>query len=159
MEESGSEGLDDLIAAKADTFLKNVDYVCISDNYWLGTEKPCLTYGLRGLVYFYVEIECAAKDLHSGIYGGSVHEAMTDLTLLLSKLVDNKGKILIPGVMDDVKPFSAEEEKLYHQIEFSCEEFRSEVGTSRLIHCDKVNTLTHRWRYPSLTIHGLILLF
>jgi nonspecific dipeptidase len=155
MEESGSEGLDELIEAKAKTFLKNVDYVCISDNYWLGTDKPCLTYGLRGLTYYYVEIECAAKDLHSGVYGGSVHEAMTDLILLMSKLVDNKGKILVPGVMDDVAPLTPEEEKLYHQIEFDCEKYSREVGTSRLIHCDKVKTLTHRWRFPSLSLHGI----
>jgi nonspecific dipeptidase len=47
MEESGSEGLDEELARRKDTFLKGVDYVCISDNYWLGTTKPCLTYGLR----------------------------------------------------------------------------------------------------------------
>ncbi|CAG2181630.1 unnamed protein product, partial [Oppiella nova] len=62
MEESGSVGLNELIVAKGQTFLANVDYVCISDNYWLGTTKPCLTYGLRGNAYFYVEVECAAKD-------------------------------------------------------------------------------------------------
>lgn len=27
--------------------LQDVDYVCISDNYWMGTKKPCITYGLR----------------------------------------------------------------------------------------------------------------
>ena len=154
MEESGSEGLDDLIFAKADTFLKNVDYVCISDNYWLGTDKPCVTYGLRGIAYFFIEVECAAKDLHSGVYGGSVHEAMTDLVALMSRLVDNKGKILVPGIMDDVAPLTAQEEQLYHQIEFDCKQFSDDVGT-RLIHCDdKINTLTHRWRFPSLSLHG-----
>jgi nonspecific dipeptidase len=86
MEESGSEGLDELIFARKDTFLKDVDYICISDNYWLGTSKPCLTYGLRGLSYFRLEMECAAKDLHSGVYGGAVHEAMTDLIHLMGKL-------------------------------------------------------------------------
>ena len=38
-----------------------VDFCCISDNYWLGKEKPCLTYGLRGVCYFFIEVECAAK--------------------------------------------------------------------------------------------------
>ena len=48
MEESGSEGLDELLISRKDTpFMKDVDYVCISDNYWLGKKKPCLTYGLR----------------------------------------------------------------------------------------------------------------
>ena len=56
MEESGSEGLDELIFARKDTFLKDVDYVCISDNYWLGKTKPCITYGLRGICYFFMEV-------------------------------------------------------------------------------------------------------
>ena len=41
---------------KDDEFLSNVDYCCISDNYWLGKEKPCITYGLRGLCYFGLEV-------------------------------------------------------------------------------------------------------
>lgn len=72
MEESGSEGLDDLLKSEKNGFLANVDYVCISDNYWLGKDKPCITYGLRGICYFEVEVQCAKKDLHSGIFGGSV---------------------------------------------------------------------------------------
>lgn len=155
MEESGSEGLDELLMSKKDTFLKDVDYVCISDNYWLGSNKPCLTYGLRGLAYFYVEIECAQKDLHSGVFGGTVHEAMTELVHLLSKLVDNKGRILVPGIMDDVKQLLPEEEKLYHGIDFCCDMYRSSIGTDGLTHANKVDTLAHRWRYPSLSIHGI----
>lgn len=155
MEESGSEGLDELLLSRKDSFFKDVDYVCISDNYWLGTKKPCLTYGLRGLAYFYIEIECAAKDLHSGVYGGSVHEAMTDLVHLFSRLIDSKGNIMITGIMDDVKPLTSEEEKLYHAIDFCANDFCADVGCDRLIHDNKIKTLTHRWRYPSLSIHGI----
>lgn len=72
MEESASEGLDELLFSEKDKFLSNVDYVCISDNYWLGKNKPCLTYGLRGICYFFLEVECSKKDLHSGVYGGTV---------------------------------------------------------------------------------------
>ena len=79
------------------TYLKEVDYVCISDNYWLGKTKPCLTYGLRGICYFYLTIKCAKADLHSGLFGGAVPEAMTDLFQIMSKLVDRDGKILVPG--------------------------------------------------------------
>lgn len=73
MEESGSQGLDQLLWSEKDKFLANTDHVCISDTYWLGTEKPCIGYGLRGICYFFLEIECAKKDLHSGIYGGTVY--------------------------------------------------------------------------------------
>jgi len=47
MEEYGSDGLEDLLKSLKDTFLTGVDYVVISDSYWLGKEKPCLQYGLR----------------------------------------------------------------------------------------------------------------
>ena len=47
MEESGSEGLDAMLMSRKETrFMQDVDYCCISDNYWLGKNKPCLTYGL-----------------------------------------------------------------------------------------------------------------
>uniref|UniRef100_A0A6B2G4Y7 Cytosolic non-specific dipeptidase (Trinotate prediction) n=1 Tax=Myxobolus squamalis TaxID=59785 RepID=A0A6B2G4Y7_MYXSQ len=71
MEESGSIGLEELLTQEQD-FLSDVDYVCISDNYWLGTHKPCVTYGLRGIMYFYLEVSGPGQDLHSGVYGGTV---------------------------------------------------------------------------------------
>uniref|UniRef100_A0A3Q3CWU3 Cytosolic non-specific dipeptidase n=1 Tax=Haplochromis burtoni TaxID=8153 RepID=A0A3Q3CWU3_HAPBU len=123
MEESGSEGLDDLVFSRKDTFFKDVDYICISDNYWLGKNKPCITYGLRGICYFFIEVQCAEKDLHSGVFGGSVHEAMTDLIALMGSLVDKRAKILVPGIYDSVAPLTAEEQKLYEKIDFDLDEY------------------------------------
>jgi len=155
MEESGSEGLDDLIIAKKDTFFKDVDYVCISDNYWLGKKKPCITYGVRGICYFFIDIECAQRDLHSGSFGGCVHEAMSDLVALMNSLTDVKGNILVPGIMDDVAPVTPEEEKLYDNIDFCCDEFKCDVGCQKLVRTDKKKTLMRRWRFPSLSLHGI----
>jgi Cys-Gly metallodipeptidase DUG1 len=56
------------------------------------------------LTYFKVTISGPSRDLHSGVYGRTVHEPMTDLILLLSKLVDSKGTILVPGVEEMVLP-------------------------------------------------------
>ncbi|XP_033221420.1 cytosolic non-specific dipeptidase [Belonocnema kinseyi] len=155
MEESGSEGLDELLYARKETFLKDVDYVCISDNYWLGTTKPCITYGLRGVCYFFVEIKCAERDLHSGSFGGAIHEAMADLVYLMNSLVDSKGKILVNGIYDSVAEMSETEVKSYDQIEFCMDEFRNSVGCAKLAHEDKKQLLMHRWRQPSLSLHGI----
>jgi nonspecific dipeptidase len=155
MEESGSEGLDELLEAKKDTFLKDVDYVCISDNYWLGKNKPCITYGLRGICYFFLEVTCASKDLHSGVFGGTVHEAMTDLCHLMSTLVDHKGRIMVDGIYDSVAPVTPEEEKLYGPIDFDMGDYRQDIGHERLIHDQKAHVLQHRWRFPSLSLHGI----
>ncbi|XP_016959246.1 cytosolic non-specific dipeptidase [Drosophila biarmipes] len=156
MEESGSEGLDDLLMGRKDDFLADVDYVCISDNYWLGKRRPCLTYGLRGLAYFQVEVECSSKDLHSGVFGGTVHEAMPDLCHLLSVLVDKDTKILIPGVYRDVAPQLKNEQAMYKNIDFEVSEFKKDIGVDQLPHNgDKTRLLQARWRYPSLSIHGI----
>lgn len=156
MEESGSEGLEELLVAEKDKFLAGTDFVCISDNYWLGKKKPCLTYGLRGICYFFCEVECCTKDLHSGVFGGTVHEAMVDLMYLMSQLVDAQGKILVPGIMDQVKPVTPEEEALYKDIDFDVEDYKKDLGTSKLVNDkDKIKTLMARWRNPSLSIHGV----
>ena len=88
-----------------------------------------------------------------------MHEAMIKLVHLLGKLVDDKGNILIPGVNKLVAPLTLEEDALYDNIDFDHEEFARDVGTERLYHHDhpdcKKLTLQHRWRYPSLSIHGV----
>lgn len=134
MEESGSEGLDELLWSRKDTFMKGVDYVCISDNYWLGTTKPCITYGLRGVCYFELEVSCASKDLHSGTFGGTVHEAMSDLIYLMNTLVDVNGKVLVDGIYENVKEVTSEELKIYDKIEFDVKEYRESCGASKLAH-------------------------
>ena len=57
-----------------------------------------MTYGLRGISYYKVTITGPAHDLHSGVYGRMVHEPMTDLFALMSKLVSSQGSILVPNV-------------------------------------------------------------
>ncbi|XP_055152374.1 cytosolic non-specific dipeptidase isoform X2 [Symphalangus syndactylus] len=101
------------------------------------------------------QVECSNKDLHSGVYGGSVHEAMTDLILLMGSLVDKRGNILIPGINEAVAAVTEEEHKLYDDIDFDIEEFAKDVGAQILLHSSKKDILMHRWRYPSLSLHGI----
>lgn len=156
MEESGSEGLDEMLLSEKNGFLSGVDFVCISDNYWLGTTKPCITYGLRGISYYGIEVECSASDLHSGVYGGTVAEAMSDLIYLLNTLVDKDGKILIPNIYNEVAPLRKDETKMYESIDFNVDSYRDFIGTKKLLHNeDKTLILMHRWRYPTLSIHGI----
>ncbi|SCU86430.1 LAMI_0D02036g1_1 [Lachancea mirantina] len=155
MEESGSIGLDKLIAQEAKGYFKSVDTVCISDNYWLGTRKPVLTYGLRGCSYYEVIIEGPGADLHSGIFGGVIAEPMTDLIKVLDSLVDSQGRILIKGINEMVAPVTEQEKKLYDDIEFSLDDMNEASGSETCLYKSKSDILMHRWRFPSLSIHGI----
>lgn len=155
MEESGSIGLDGLVAREANDYFKGVDTVCISDNYWLGTNKPVLTYGLRGCNYYQIIIEGPGADLHSGIFGGIIHEPMTDLINVMGTLVDTKGKILIEGVDAMVAPVTETEAAIYENIDFDVDQLNAASGSNTAIHQAKNDILMHRWRFPSLSLHGI----
>ncbi|KAI1790110.1 CNDP dipeptidase [Ganoderma leucocontextum] len=159
MEESGSEGLDDLIKSETAKgkggWFDGVDCVCISDNYWLNTRTPCLTYGLRGLVYFKLTVSGPARDLHSGSFGRMVHEPMTDLVQLMSKLVAPDGTILVPGVEDLVSVADAEEREIYEKLDYSVKDVEDAVGAPITISTDKVTVIMGRMRMPSLSLHGI----
>lgn len=155
MEESGSLGLEELIKEEKDKYFKGVDAVCISDNYWLGTKHPVLTYGVRGCNYYQVTIEGPAADLHSGLFGGVVHEPMIDISHIFSKLVTPSGEILIPGIQEMVAPLTPEEDKLYDTINFDLEGLEGNIGSQTVIHDNIKSALQARWRNPSLSIHGV----
>ncbi|KAM6968169.1 cytosolic non-specific dipeptidase [Aplochiton taeniatus] len=154
MEETGSNGLDAMVFAQRDTFFSDVDYIIISDCGWL-SRRPALTYGTRGNCYFFAEVEGPKQDLHSGVYGGTVIEPMTDLIGILDTLINPSGKILIPGIREAVAPLSDEEWKLYQDIEFNITAYKEKIGVDQLMYTNKVDLLAHRWRYPTVSIHGI----
>ena len=156
MEESGSEGLDDLVVKESQGFLKGTDAVCISDNYWLTNRKPALTYGLRGVSYFEICVKGPNADLHSGVFGGTVHEPMTDLVKLMGTLVTTDGKITVPGLNEMVEPLSDEEFQRYKHMDFDVKEYQDSIADHPVtISDDKATILMGRMRYPSLSLHGI----
>uniref|UniRef100_A0A8C8J6M7 Peptidase M20 dimerisation domain-containing protein n=1 Tax=Oncorhynchus tshawytscha TaxID=74940 RepID=A0A8C8J6M7_ONCTS len=154
LEEVGSYGLLELTRKINDSFFADVDFIVISDNVW-ATRNPALTYGTRGSSYFFVEVDGPKLDFHSGVYGGSIQEPMSDLIALLGSLLDHTGKILVPGVTDDVAPLTEDERKLYDNISFDLEEMKSVAGVKHFLQDTKEEVLMARWRNPSLSIHGI----
>jgi nonspecific dipeptidase len=81
---------------------------------------------------------------------------MRDLIALMDSLIDKSGKILVPGIMDDVAPVTKEEEQTYNSIDFDVGDYCKDAGVSHLLtKQDKTKTLQARWRYPSLSLHGI----
>jgi hypothetical protein len=76
--------------------------------------------------------------------GGTIHEPMTDLVHLMSKLVDSQGKILIPGIMDSVAPLTAEEKARYENLDFNITEFQAGLRSKNNIFDDEESIFLHR---------------
>lgn len=93
--------------------------------------------------------------MHSGVFGGVVHEPLTDLFHMMSTLTTPKGEILIPGIKDLVAPLTPEEKKRYDVMEFSIKDMDDATGSSTTISNDKASVLMARMRYPSLSLHGI----
>eukprot|EP00177_Eucheuma_denticulatum_P001252 GFKZ01002283.1.p1 GENE.GFKZ01002283.1~~GFKZ01002283.1.p1 ORF type:complete len:526 (+),score=96.10 GFKZ01002283.1:82-1659(+) len=160
MEESNSECLGDLLEreTKRGGFLSDVDYVVITDNYWVTKEKPCLTYGLRGLATFECEVRGGSQMLHSGVHGGCIAEPMTDLVQILAAVsAMGHGDIGIEGCGKDASAeLTEDEEELYRGISFDTDTFREDSGgVVKLVGENAQEVLMNRWRYPALSIHGI----
>jgi acetylornithine deacetylase/succinyl-diaminopimelate desuccinylase-like protein len=82
---------------------------------------------------------------------------MTDLVRVMSTLVDSNGNILVEGIMDDVKAVTSEEDALYDDIEFHLDRYAEEnrITSKKLLQNDKKSLLMARWRYPTLSLHGI----
>ncbi|CAO2594633.1 Beta-Ala-His dipeptidase [Lemmus lemmus] len=122
MEEAGSVALEEVVRREKELFFFSVDYIVISDNLWISQKKPALTYGTRGNCYFMVEVKCRDQDFHSGTFGGILNEPMADLVALLGSLVDSSGRILIPGIYDQMAPLTEQEKTMYEHIDLDLDE-------------------------------------
>ncbi|KAJ8903492.1 hypothetical protein NDN08_004598 [Rhodosorus marinus] len=156
-EEAGSDGLEELIGLemRSEGFFHDVDFIVISDSGSLGA-KPCVTYGLRGIAEFEFSVSGPADNLHSGVYGGVAREPMTDLIKVLSSLTDEKGNLDVPDLNAMVAPVSEEERRLYEDIEFDPVAWAKASKIPGVNgEMTKENVLMRKWRFPTLSVHGI----
>ncbi len=125
-EECGSPSLAPFVQEHID--LLAADVALISDTHILGKDVPSIVYGLRGIAYIEVEVTGPDHDLHSGAYGGAVHNPINALCKMIAQLHDENGRIAIPGFYDRVRELSPEEREEIAQLPFDPEAWRQEAG-------------------------------
>ena len=135
--------------------LLKADVVVISDTAMIAKGAPGITHGLRGMVYFQLDVEGTKSDLHSGSFGGAVINPAFALAQILSRLKDGSGRITIPGFYDDVRKLPAEERRALARLPFSETKFRREIGAPALFGEKGFTTLERLWARPTLEINGL----
>lgn len=154
-EECGSAGFQEAVN-RHKALIGDIDWVLLSNSYWLDDETPCLNYGLRGIIKASIEIKGDLPDLHSGVHGGVYREPTFDLVNLLAKLATDQGKIVLPEFHNSVRPVSDQERVLYEAIvnRPKLAAASAKQGSAEDKDAD-IETLMGRWRYPSLTIHKI----
>ncbi|MDX1990900.1 MAG: dipeptidase [bacterium] len=106
-EESGSEHIFAFVEANPD--LLRSDAIVVSDGSMPDEEQPLLVYGLRGVVTFELTVIGPTRDLHSGMYGGMIHNPIHALADILAGLHHPDGTVNVPGFYDAVRPLTDEE--------------------------------------------------
>ncbi|HYJ12094.1 MAG TPA: dipeptidase [Thermomicrobiales bacterium] len=99
-EEVSSPNLTPFIKEHLD--LLRADVVVISDSSMRVIEEPAITHSLRGMTYLEIHVSGPKEDLHSGFYGGAVHNPAVALVQMLDQLYAADGTIAVPGFYDAV---------------------------------------------------------
>ncbi len=153
-EEVGSANLDGFIRANHAQLASDV--VVISDSPMFERGVPSICYGLRGLVYYQVDLRGTKTDLHSGSFGGAVANPAFVLSQLLAQMKDRAGRIKIPGFYDDVRPLTEEERAEWRRLPFNETRYRKELGAPRLFGEKGYTTLERVWARPTFEVNGLL---
>lgn len=153
-EESASGNMTTFVAANKDRL--QADVVAICDGSMSDREQPDLAYGLRGVVCMELEVFGPKQDLHSGHFGGTVHNPIQALAEIISQLHHLDGSVAVPGFYDDVLPLSDDER---NELRKALPQFEAEwkdVAAARQVWGEKDFNLHERiGARPTLEINGI----
>jgi len=135
--------------------LRDCDAVVVSDTGMPSPKHPALTYALRGVAAFEVSLRGPNRDLHSGIFGGSVENPAMALSRLLAKVHDAKGRITIPGFYHGVSTLTRFERKQLARLPFKREAYRKFLGVRELFGERGFSPNEQRTSRPTFEINGL----
>ncbi len=152
-EEVGSRSLAAFLTRHRDEL--RCDAVVISDTGMPSKNQPALTYALRGIAGFEVTVHGPSRDLHSGIFGGTVDNPALALCQILAQLRDKNGRITISGFYDDVAPLSAFERKQLKRLPLKENDYRKFLGVPKLFGEKGYTPVEQRSARPTLEINGL----
>jgi acetylornithine deacetylase/succinyl-diaminopimelate desuccinylase-like protein len=153
-EETDSTHLPELLRAYRHRL--SADAVVVADAGNLATGWPSLTTSVRGHVALAVEVRALERPLHSGLGGGPVPDAALALATMLASLVARDGTILVPGLLERVRPPGPAELAALARLPVTRELFARHAGL--LDGVELVGTrhpLEASWYGPSLTVDAL----
>ncbi len=153
-EESGSPHIGALLAAHRDEL--QADVVVVTDTGLFGPTTPSVCVGMRGLVAGELHVHGPDIDLHSGSFGGSVPNPITELTRILAGLHDSEHRIAVPGFYQGVIEPTPRERELTAALPFDEAAFVTGPAASRAAAGEAgYSTLERIWIRPTAEINGI----
>ncbi len=132
------------------------DVCVISDSSMASIDKPVITHSLRGMTYIEVEVEGPHDDLHSGFYGGAIHNPALALVEIISKLHAEDHSIAVPGFYDDVVPLTDTERAEVAKTAMSEEQLLQATGAPAVWGESDFSIRERVSARPTLEINGLL---
>lgn len=155
------EGEEEVRADHLEAFVRDsaellaADVAVISDSAMYGRGLPALPLGLRGMAAMELTLRGNEHDLHSGIYGGTVPNAVTALARLVSTFHGADGRIAVEGFYDGVRTLTEEERAAWAEVPFDEGSFRAESGAQELVGEPEFTPIERVWGRPTLELHGI----
>ena len=153
-EEIGSPNLEKFIVENKNRLTS--DFALNPDSGMIADEYPTITYGLRGLSYFEIRLTGPDHDLHSGLFGGAVHNPAQVLCELIAGMHDEKGRVTLPGFYDKVRDLDQEERAELARLPMDDIFYRNQTGVKALYGEDGYTSVERVTARPTLEVNGLL---
>lgn len=132
------------------------DICVISDTAILSLKQPSIVYALRGLAYMELEVFGAKTDLHSGAFGGTVHNPAQALAEIIAQLHNPDGSISVPGFYDNVLALDEAERAELEKTTWTVEQWSESTGID-MPWGEEQYTLRERvGARPTLEVNGMV---
>lgn len=153
-EESGGGHIERYVRANGEQLRADAALLCDTEMFAPGLPTICT--GLRGILYGELWVRTAEGDLHSGVYGGGVPNAVMAAAQMMAGLKDREGRILIPGLYEAVERPSEAERESWAGLPFDAERWRTEEAKAKGYSGEPEYGLLERlWARPTLEVHGI----
>jgi len=155
------EGEEEIGGSYIETFIKEnpemlaCDFFLNPDTGMFGPDIPSITYALRGISYFELRIQGPKQDLHSGSFGGAVHNPAQVMADVISGMHDEKGRVTLPGFYDKVKPLEQEERDELSLLPVTDQEFLDQTGIKKIWGEEGYTVVERLGARPTLEINGI----
>ncbi|MCI4670139.1 MAG: dipeptidase [Bacteroidia bacterium] len=152
-EEIGSDNLEHFVQEHKE--LLKADIILVSDTSMIANDVPSITVGLRGMSYMEVEVTGPNRDLHSGVYGGSIDNPINILCEMIASLKDENGAITIPGFYDKVEELSKTQREFLAERPFDREAYMNDLEVDDLRGESGYSPLERASIRPTLDVNGI----